>query len=82
MPIGTRAHCLVSINATHMLMAGGKSGGVARRKDAWILNWISKVWSRVPDMNVPRSSHICQLLPNKRLMVAWGKSAWDTSDVS
>ena len=40
------------------------------------------MWTRLPDMNVARSGHACQLLPGAKILAAWGTNDSGTVDVS
>ena len=71
LPYATRGMCGVKVNITHILVAGGESVSSsieAHRADAYLLNWVTKTWTKLPDMKERRVHHACGVA-NGRVVV-------------
>ena len=52
-------HCALQVNSTHAFIAGGYPYPQPHFKDAHLLNWETKAWTRLPDMSMGRIGLMC-----------------------
>ena len=67
LPQSTDHHCLTKVNETHMFMAGGYSSGYSKK--AYMINWSTKAWTRLPDMSMTRMMSSCARTPEYILVI-------------
>ena len=66
-------HCVVKVNETHFLFAGGRSQSLDETlSDVYFFNWIEQEWTQTTRMRSPRDLHTCALLQNPTRVMAIG----------
>ena len=69
--MGTRSHCAVAVNATHIFLAGGKTGqgyGVLS-KATYLLDTTTEEWTALPDLRIPRFWISCGVYGHEGMVV-------------
>ena len=64
-------HCSIRVNTTHIFVSGGLNG-VDDLRTAYLLNWLTRKWTPLPDMTYPRYGHSCGFASDPDRVVAVG----------
>lgn len=84
LPYVTNKHCIVRVNETHLMLTGGfhlNGGWHMERRDAYMIDWRSKTWTKLKKMKKYRMSHGCALVEGNKIMVI-GNGWTQKEDVS
>ena len=79
MPIHTSSHCVVKKDELIIITGGNNGDEIIDR--SFIFNIINKEWEYPASMNTARFGHICGISNNVDIIVAGGKSEYNTRDI-
>lgn len=74
LPYPSADHCVVRANETHIVLIGGQSDLGVYRKDAYILDWTTMAWTKLPDLSYERKGAGCGLLQESRVVVTGSRT--------
>jgi len=76
LPESMRAHCLVSINKTHSLLTGGRTGEWYRTSRSAYLYSEEGGFTKIDNMRTKRHKHGCSLINSNTVLVAGGEGSY------
>lgn len=61
LPYAAYSACAVKVNETHVFLGGGFDG-TEYISSAYLLEWATQAWTRLPDMKTGRRAHTCNVV--------------------